>query len=76
MLDIDISKLPTRRYSELVAINHNTYSHAIKLGHGAGDCFSLYWLRAAHQCCDNSAKVGSTTAADHIAPVHCVALAD
>ena len=32
VLDIDIGKLSARRYSELVAVDHNPYSHAIKLG--------------------------------------------
>jgi hypothetical protein len=76
VLNIDIGKLPAGRYSELVAVNHNPYSHAIKLGNGAGDRFRFYWLRAAHQCCDNSAKHGGTTAAHHIASMHCVALAE
>src|SRR5262249_51426168 len=76
VLDIDIGKLPARRYGELVAINDNPYSHAIKLGNGAGDCFRFYWPRAAHQCYDNSAKHGSTAATHHIASMHCVALTD
>jgi hypothetical protein len=76
VLDIDIGKLPARRYSELVAVNHNPYSHAIKLGNGAGDRSRFYWPRAAHQCGDNSAKHGSTAAAHHIASMHCVALVD
>src|SRR6516165_3752001 len=37
VLDINIGKLPAWRYSELVAVNHNPHSHAIKLGNGAGD---------------------------------------
>jgi len=32
VLDIDIGKLPARRYSELLAVNHNPYSYAIKFG--------------------------------------------
>jgi hypothetical protein len=76
VLDIDIGKLPARRDSELVAVDYNPYSHAIKLGNGAGDRFCFYWLGAAHQCCDNSAKHGGTAAAHHIASMHCVALTD
>src|SRR6516165_6617737 len=44
VLDIDIGKLPAGRYSELVAVNHNPCSHAIKFGNRAGDRFRLYWL--------------------------------
>src|SRR6516162_5742954 len=65
VLDIDIGKLPARRYSELVAVNHNPDSHAIKLGNGAGDRSRFYWLRAAHQCGDNSGKRCSTTATQY-----------
>src|SRR5215472_673725 len=67
VLDVDIGKLPARRYSELIAVNQNPHSHAIKFGNGAGDPSRFYWLRAAHQCGDNSAKHGSTAAAHHIA---------
>ena len=76
VLDIDIGKFPARRHGELVAVNHNPHSHAIKLGNGAGDRLRFYWLRAAHQCCDNSAKHGGTAAAHYIASMHCIALAD
>src|SRR6516162_909044 len=50
VLNIDIGKLAAGRYSELVAVNHNPYSHAIKLGNGAGDRLRLHRLRAAQQC--------------------------
>jgi hypothetical protein len=76
VLDINIGKLSARRYSELVAVNYNPYSHAIKFGYRAGDRFRLYRLRAAHKCGDNGPKHGSTAAAHYIASVHCVALAD
>ena len=32
MLDIDIGKLAARRYSELIAVNHDTHSHASSSG--------------------------------------------
>jgi hypothetical protein len=76
VLDIDIGKLPARRYSELVAVNYDPYGYGIKLGYRPGNRFGLYRFRAARQCCNNSAKHGSTAAAHYVTSMHCVALAE